>query len=64
MSKNREQRAVDQFSCPTCKAQPGHACVGRDGKVMLSGHGPGCHPLRRKLLATINRVTAPEDQPS
>jgi hypothetical protein len=50
-SKNREQRAVDQFACPTCKARPGQPCTGVDGHVLRSLHGPGCHPLRRKLLA-------------
>lgn len=47
----REQRAVDQFVCPTCATRPGQPCTGRDGKPMVPMHGPACHPLRRKLLA-------------
>lgn len=51
-SATREQRAVDQFACPTCKVRPGQPCVGRDGKPLVPMHGPACHPLRRKLLGT------------
>lgn len=47
---NRENRAVAQFACPTCKARPGHPCTGKDGAPMVPMHGPACHPLRRKLL--------------
>jgi hypothetical protein len=49
--KTREQRAVDQFACPTCAARTGAPCKGTDGRELLSHHGPGCHPLRRKLLS-------------
>jgi hypothetical protein len=51
--RTREQRAVDQFACPACKARPGQPCTGHDGKPMLSLHGPGCHSVRRKLTTTI-----------
>jgi hypothetical protein len=55
-SKSREDRAIEQFTCPTCKARAGAVCVDRDGKPVRSMHGPGIHPLRRKLLGTINRI--------
>lgn len=49
----REQRAVDTFACPTCNARPGDPCTLPGGMPLRSHHGPGCHPLRRKLLSTL-----------
>lgn len=54
-ANDRETRAVALFTCPTCKAPAGTPCRGNLGG-MRPTHGPACHPLRRQLLATINRV--------
>lgn len=50
---NREARAVAGYACPTCQVRPGQPCVDRDGVPLRSVHGPGCHPLRRKLVQPI-----------
>jgi hypothetical protein len=64
MPDTREVRAVAQFACPTCLARPGQPCTGKDGVPMRPQHGPACHPLRRALLGTINRVGGEKNETS
>lgn len=61
MSKDtREDRAIARFACPTCKVRAGEKCVDREGRLLRSVHGPGIHPLRRKLLSVANAETRKE----
>lgn len=54
-TNSREDRAIAQMACPTCKARPGEPCRDREGKRLRSMHGPGIHNVRRKMLSLRNR---------